>query len=1257
MKLWIKCFIGAFVVVPSLFIATIAAVLFTPFGLKFGLWGANYVLPQFTVAASEGALLTGFRLSGLSYQSPDFSLTGKTLAFELDQGCLLQFAVCVNELSVDGVDIVVAQSSSPKKATSSDPVSRIKSPIDIYLHHISLSDISLDVLGNKFAWRSLTSAIEFTGSQLTLKPTHWQGIDFSLASTTNPSQTAPSPASTSQAGAPVIAPATKQALTLPDINIPLDVVVEHVELNDVQLQLAEKQIINQLVLQASAAGNRVEFTTLSLDAPQATLMAKGNISLKGKYPLTLDANSKIHMAPLNDHSLILTATGDLGALHLDVKLAGKLQASLAGDVNVLDRSFPFDAQFTSPHLQWPIDSKEQYSLSSTTLQARGNLDGYTGWLDTAVSGEAFPDIGLATPLSGDLSDFALNNFNIKTLGGTINGSASVNWQHGVTWKTQINFDKIQPERHWPEAKGELSGEIESHGLVNQQGGWSVDVPSFDIKGDILNQSLLVIGKMNASDLKGKGKLRIETNALSVRHGPNYISLSGKVDDQFDLDLLLDIPNLAASIPQAKGKINGNMAISGTLNAPIADIEITANQLDWQEMVSIEDVGIRGVLKSRPLIAGDLVIDVTELKTQGTDISSLSLHISGNKAAHQLALAVKGEPVGANIKMSGTMSADNRWKGVLHDSTVTTPIGPWALAKQVALTFDPKTNSGKIGAFCWTQAPASLCLDEPVSLANSGQAQLSLSEFTLRLLQPLLPPTVALSGAINAKAKLGWQPNTLPNIDGDVWVTQGYVVPNGNNKMKMGWDEVLLTVKLADNMLQGNLNVDLTKNGSININSEMLDLSSSERQLKNTLDIQKINLDILTPLLGNEATISGVINGNVVLDSVIRDGVLDLPDAKGSIVLSKLTLQSLASPVEIKEGNVTLKLDGSQGKISGDITTGDGELELSGHANWPKRNGWKALLNVKGERLKVVMPPMFALEVSPDLTLSAVADEINVTGNVLVPWGRIVVESLPVSAVKVSSDVVMLDDKLQVVHKNKTDAITINAQIGVKIGDDVEFDAFGLKTELVGVLNVASDQFGPTVSGEMNLEKGTYRSFGQDLLIEKGQIIFNGPPDQPYFQIEAIRNPDAIEDGVEAGIRVSGSADAPEVQVFSKPSMPQANALSYLTRGQNLDTDSDGNAMTSMLIGLGLSQSGKLVGQIGEAFGVQNLSLDTSGIGSDEKVEVSGYILPELQVKYGVGIFTRLPEFTVRYKLLQDFYIEAVSGTDNAVDLLYQFTIK
>ncbi len=118
-----------------------------------------------------------------------------------------------------------------------------------------------------------------------------------------------------------------------------------------------------------------------------------------------------------------------------------------------------------------------------------------------------------------------------------------------------------------------------------------------------------------------------------------------------------------------------------------------------------------------------------------------------------------------------------------------------------------------------------------------------------------------------------------------------------------------------------------------------------------------------------------------------------------------------------------------------------------------------------------------------------------------------------------------------------------------------------------------------------------------MIVRKGELLLPGPPDQPLLNIEAIRNPDATEDDVIAGVRVTGSADQPKAEIFSDPVMSQQEALSYLLRGQGLSSgQSDSAAMTSMLIGMGVAQSGQVVGKIGETFGVSNLALDTEGVG-------------------------------------------------------------
>ena len=166
------------------------------------------------------------------------------------------------------------------------------------------------------------------------------------------------------------------------------------------------------------------------------------------------------------------------------------------------------------------------------------------------------------------------------------------------------------------------------------------------------------------------------------------------------------------------------------------------------------------------------------------------------------------------------------------------------------------------------------------------------------------------------------------------------------------------------------------------------------------------------------------------------------------------------------------------------------------------------------------------------------------------------------------------------------------------------------------------------------------------------------PSQPLLNIEAIRNPEAMENQkVTAGVKVTGIADAPSVEVFSEPSMSQDQALSYILTGRSLENSGDAGSSGSVgaaLLGMGLAKSGKLVGSIGETFGIQDLNLGTAGVGASSKVVVSGNITPRLKIKYGVGLFDGLAEVTLRYRLFPQLFLQSVSGINQAFDLLYEF---
>lgn len=73
-------------------------------------------------------------------------------------------------------------------------------------------------------------------------------------------------------------------------------------------------------------------------------------------------------------------------------------------------------------------------------------------------------------------------------------------------------------------------------------------------------------------------------------------------------------------------------------------------------------------------------------------------------------------------------------------------------------------------------------------------------------------------------------------------------------------------------------------------------------------------------------------------------------------------------------------------------------------------------------------------------------------------------------------------------------------------------------------------------------------------------------------------------------------------------------------------------MSRAALSLGLTQASKVTGQIGEEFGIRQLTLEAEGSGDQTSVVASGYLTDELSVRYGVGIFEPITTVALRYDL-------------------------
>ncbi|WP_371826061.1 translocation/assembly module TamB domain-containing protein [Photobacterium sp. GJ3] len=782
----------------------------------------------------------------------------------------------------------------------------------------------------------------------------------------------------------------------------------------------------------------------------------------------------------------------------------------------------------------------------------------------------------------------------------------------------------------------------------------MQVSELNIDGEVIGQPFNLAGQLDAEDRTGQGALTLVTQGLSLSHGPNSLTANGSLKETWDLSAIIKAPNLAQSVPGLRGRVNGDLKLSGKMAEPTVAVNLTGQALGWADLAQLKSLSLKGRITPLPALNADIRLIAEEGKYQdAATLKKLDLTFQGTEASHALRLNLNGEPVSTVLTVRGSLDRTQGWQGILQRGELETPIGPWRINQPTAIAYSFSKQSVSVAAHCWRQQDAAVCLSQPLDAGASGQAALAINQFGFSILQPFLPPELKLDGELNATVNAGWSPNQPPVLQAQLRLPSGSVKQQDAADapaMTLGWDQVTLNAEMRNDTLNADWLVAVTENGDLSGQARISQLSG-EQQINANVKLDAFRLDFLQPLVADYDTFAGQVDTNLTFSGPVMQ-----PQVQGILKVSQLKAIGRKVPLDLERGEIVANFSGYTAQLRGELDTPDGQLLLQGDANWADLANWSTNLRVNGRELEVNVPPMLAMKVSPDLQISAAPQQAEITGTVAIPWGRITVDRLPESAVQVSDDEILLTDDLKPIETEAKVPFAIKTDVMVQIGPDVRLSAFGLDAGLSGNLKVNQKDKAPLVYGEIRVDDGTYRAFGQELVIRKGEIIFNGPADQPYLSVEAIRNPNNIEDDVTAGIRVTGPADEPRVDIFSSPAMPQQNALSYVLRGRDLDSESPegGGAMTTALISMGLARSSQMVGSVGEAFGVQDLTLDTAGAGDDSQVTISGYVYPGLQVKYGVGIFNPIGEFTIRYKLMKDLYLEAVSGLDSAVDLLYQF---
>ncbi|MCK9815628.1 translocation/assembly module TamB [Pseudomonas sp. MAFF 302046] len=1181
-------------------------------------------VPGLTVEQFAGRLGGHWSAEYLLWQQGSSRVELQAPTFAWSPLCLLRMTLCIEQLDVEQVSLQFP----PGTEESSGPISLpdLQLPLAIELGQVRVGSL---VFNGTEELRGLQLAAHWTVKGLQIDSVHLQRDDLSLdlSGLLQPQGDWPLTASGN--------------LTLPapgnqPWSLALKVegeLLKTLKLNADSSGYLQGQLSGELQALADNLPAKVRITAdgfkPSADLPDTLqlnqLQLTGQGDLKNGYQLLGSASLPAEQGPV---ALALQGRVDakgaqIAALDLtandqqQLKVSGQLDwsESFSAEGKVLWKDFPW-------HRLYPLIDEPAVALRTFNGEVSYRDGNYLGNFKGDLDGPAGA-FSLSSPFSGDLTKIFLPEFKLVAGQGKAEGHLNLQFADGIAWDTALDLSALNPAYWLAELPGTLAGPLHSQGeLKNEQLKLNANL---DLKGKLRGQPAVLQAKAD-----GQGQ-QWNLSALDIRLGDNRINGSGSLQQKLAGQVQIKMPRLGQLWPQLRGQLDGRLDVAGTLQAPQGQLDLSGQQLAYADN-RLQALKLDARLDASQRAKVDL--KGSGIQVGDTQLGTLTLAGQGDIKNQALQLNLQGPLLKLVLGLDGVLNQGN-WRGRLASGDVQTGGQDWKLQSPAKLEY-LATGTLNFGAHCWASGDASLC-GEDQRLMPDPKLRYHLKRFPIDSLAQWLPKDFAWKGLLNADVQLD-VPASGPKGQILVDASGGTLrVREKDQWLDFPYQALKLNTTLAPRRIDSQLEFNGGKLGQLMVQAQINPLPKN-KPLSGEFRLSGLDLAVVRPFVPMVEKLAGNLNGSGRLS-----GGLLAPQVNGTLTLSDGQVSGAELPTSLEDLQVQAQIAGESLLLNGTWKSGKaGQGSLNGQVAW----GQALLvdLNLKGSQLPVTVEPYAALEVAPDLKISMKGDQLAVAGKVQIPKGEITIRELPPSTVKVSDDTVIVG---QQTDEGKA-PLAMAMDIDVVVGEDkLSFAGFGLTANVQGHVHIGDNM---DTRGELWLNDGRYRAYGQRLTVRRARLLFAGPLDQPYLDIEAVRQ----TDDVIAGIRLSGSAEQPTTQIFSEPAMSQEQALSYLVLGRPLSTTGeDSNMLAQAALGLGLMGSADLTGGLAKNLGIQDFQLDTQGSGTATSVVASGNISEKLSLRYGVGVFEPANTIALRYKLSKKVYLEAASGIASSLDIFYK----
>lgn len=888
--------------------------------------------------------------------------------------------------------------------------------------------------------------------------------------------------------------------------------------------------------------------------------------------------------------------------------------------------------------------------------SRVDIDITASGSNVVAGGRDIPDLRAVIDATLDAGDYApyaaaVRRADVTLAGGKLSVTGRASWKDGVTWDATLHADDFETGTLAP-ARWDVSGPLTVHATTSGRR------TRRELRGRCDLRALS--GTFRGRAVSGSGSVAIrgrdaDLSNFDVRWGDAHLAADGHYGDPLNLSVDLTAPDLSIVRDDFRGAVAIKGTASGPRRRPAVNATFRADSLRVRQYAVEHAEGDVDVDPdfNRPANARVLALG---LSAGGAPFDTVRAGLDGHRHDHTASLEVRRADLFAAIDARGAL-ADTVWTGHIERVRIVYPLaGGWRTETAAPVRATP--SSVAVDSLVLVSNGARLFARGAWSQGDTTRVAVELNEFPMAAFQSRFPAGTRITGTLDGGADA--------RIDANGVVTARAGFQTGPGRITLGGKWVDYHGNIAARAdgagVTGALDVSLMHDreeialvdGDVRIPGYVIGRDSLGTQpIDGTLDLDCRDI---TPLLAVMAPdLASNTEGTLTARLSTQGNAGDFRLA-GNVELANARFD-LRSGLKLREVGLRLDADGSgRVAVEGGATSGGGRVTVSAASSRGGDARLSGNFRVRGERFQVMNQPEAQVFVTPDIDVRLQDRELNITGDVRVPYTRIELAEVPSTAVAQSRDVVFVEDTLAT-----RAPVNVRTTVRVALGDSVTFAGFGLRSRLEGALVVNDEAGKPTrASGEIQLKDGRYRAYGNDLTIDPGRLIFSGPIDNPGLDIRAYRGlttQNVMAGSSEmVGVRLTGTLRKPEFTTFSNPPMSQSETLSYLMFGRPLSagSSSDQAALANAAAILGMSQGNTLAGNIGKQFALDEAYIETGETLKEASFVAGKYLSPKLFVSYAAGFYDRTNTFRVRYSLSNSWLLQAENGRYASSDILYRF---